>query len=305
MNSPKRLDRPRSKQGDVSWDKAWELALQGLKKAGEGKARAWAVAGAAMTNEELFLFRKLAKDTLGLENFAVMAEPDVPELNFPKFKAPKDGNPNRIGAQILLGVQNAEESVARFAKACAAGEVEHVLVWSSLPHGIEQLPELTRALAAEKVTNVVAVDFQSSVLSELAGVTLATTTWVESGGSWVNHQMLLQAFRPALPAPRQGRVGVEILQELLNRLQGVDAAAAVIEAAPIGGLADPALGGAVQRASGSATVALLAGSGEVALKSRRVVVSAAAVFDELAAGVPQFGGHSHLNLIRQRGAFLV
>ncbi|MCC6464231.1 MAG: (2Fe-2S)-binding protein [Planctomycetes bacterium] len=305
VNSPKRLDRPRSKQGDVSWDKAWELALQGLKKAGEGKARAWAVAGAAMTNEELFLFRKLAKDTLGIENFAVMAEPDVPELNFPKFKAPKDGNPNRIGAQILLGVQNAEESVARFAKACAAGEVEHVLVWSSLPHGIEQLPELTRALAAEKVTNVVAVDFQSSVLSELAGVTLATTTWVESGGSWVNHQMLLQAFRPALPAPRQGRVGVEILQELLNRLQGVDAAAAVIEAAPIGGLADPALGGAVQRASGSATVALLAGSGEVALKSRRVVVSAAAVFDELAAGVPQFGGHSHLNLIRQRGAFLV
>jgi NADH dehydrogenase/NADH:ubiquinone oxidoreductase subunit G len=261
-----------------------------------------------MTNEELFLFRKLVKDRLGISNIAVMAQPDRAPINYPKFKAPADANPNRAGAAILLGVQNAEESIKAFAEACGRGEVEHVLVWAAMPQGMDRLSDVTRALAGEKVGNIVAVDFATSMLTELAHVVLAATTHVETAGSWINHTMLLQAFRPALPYPREGRIGTEILQELLFRLGETATELQPAGATPIVRPADPYRREAVQRGwEGSSTVPVFAGRGEVAVeaKPRKMILSPAAVFDQLAAEVPQFAGHSHLSLIRQKGASLV
>ena len=65
---------------------------------------------------------------------------------------------------------------------------------------------------------------------------------------------------------------------------------------------------AVQRGwEGSSTVPVFHGRGEVAVeaKPRKLILSPAAVFDQLAAEVPQFAGHSHLSLIRSKGANLV
>ncbi len=309
INSPRRMDRPRTQKGEVGWDRGYELAAEALKKAATDPAKAWALANAGMTNEELFLFRKLVKDRLGITNIAVMAAPDVPELNFPKFKAPKDGNANRAGAHMLLGVPDAEASIAAFAQACGRGEVEHVLVWSGLPHGMEVQPEVTRALANEKVSNIVAVDFQTSVLTELAHVSLPTTTYVETAGSWINHTMRLQAFRAALPYPREGRIGTEMLQELLFRMGETAAELPNQGTTPLGkSKEDPYRGTATQRGwEGSSTVPVFAGRGEVAVESkpRKVILSPAAVFDQLAGELPQFAGHSHLSLIRQKGASML
>lgn len=309
INSPKRMDRPLTRNGQVSWDKGYDLAVESLRKAAADPGKSWALAHASMTNEELFLFRRLVKERLGINSVAVMAEPDRAALNFPKFKAPADANANRAGAQIILGVQNAEESVRAFADACGRGEVEHVFVWSGLAHGIEALTDVTRALASEKLNNIVAVDFRTGVLTELAHVALACTTWVETGGSWINHGMLLQAFRPALPYPREGRVGTEILQELLFRLGETATELSDTSKTPLGaGKEDPYRGQVVQRGwEGSSTVPVFAGRGEVAVETRprKVILSPAAVFDQLAGTVPQFGGHSHLSLIRSKGANLV
>src|SRR5690606_36013193 len=163
------MDLPLTKDGNVAWVKGYELAAAGLKAAAAAPGASWAVAHASMTNEELFLLKKLVQK-LGIGNVAVMSEPDVAPLDFPGFKAPADGNANRAGVAIILGVSDCEASVKSFADACGAGNVENVFVWAGLPHGTPEA--VTKALGGEKIRNIVAVDFQRSLLSELANVTL-------------------------------------------------------------------------------------------------------------------------------------
>lgn len=307
INSAKRIDLPQTKTGSVSWAKGFELAATGLKAASENAGRAWAIASASMTNEELFLFRKLTQ-RLGISNIAVIAEPDVAPLDFPGFKAPADGNANRNGVQIVLGVSDCTASVKQFADACGRGDVAHVFIWSSLPHGIEQLEPVMRALGSEKVTNIVAVDFTRSLLTDLADVTLPTTTYVETAGSWVNHEFHLQAFRAALRHPREGRVGIELLQELLYALDdsGEEEGEVTSRGTPQGvSTEDPFVAGNQRGWEGSATIPVFAGGGEIAVKSRKTIVGAAAVFNQMAEEVPQFGGHTHLSLITNHGAKLL
>jgi hypothetical protein len=128
---------------------------------------------------------------------------------------------------------------------------------------------------------------------------------VETGGSWINHESLLQAFRAALPYPRAGRIGTEILQELLFRVGETAVELPAAGSTPISGRDESYRGEVVQSGwSGSSTVPVFAGRGEVAVEARprKVILSPAAVFDELATAMPQFAGQSHLALIRAKGA---
>lgn len=308
INSPKRIDEPLTKKGHVRWDSGYDRAVEGLKKLADNKTDSWAIANAHMTNEELFLFKRLVKDNLGIDNVAVLAAPDVEAYDFPKFKSPADGNPNRNGVNVILGIDNAEASITKFVEAANAGKAKHVFVWSGLPHGMDHHDEFVKALGAEAVESIVAVDFQSSILSELADVTLASTSWYETAGSWINHEWRLQAFRAAMPHPRAGATGVEILQNVLHRMAPQEADSTATEA----GVTTPGGVGSAeyrshseQRADGSATIAVMDKSGEMATKSKVRVVSPAAIFDEMADSVTQFNGQSHLKLIQSKGTPLM
>ncbi len=268
------------RQGEVSWDKGLVLAAESLEKALAEKDSTWALIGASATNEELFLFRKLVKETLGIENIAVMALPDGAPKNFPGFKSPADRNANRFGANMILGIKNAEESVARFIAASEAGTVKHAIVCGGFAHGMTGLEPITKALGGQSVQNIVAIDFQQSILTELAHLTLPSQTYFETGGSWVNCDLRLQAFRASLPFPLKGRAMTEIFQHLLTRMATPVAAAASTASQPLA--ANPA-----------------------APVTPVVTIGAAAIFDDLVKAVPQFAGHSHLSLIRSKGARLL
>lgn len=304
-NCSSRIDQPQTRDNHVNWDSGYDRAVEGLKKASENTGASWAVTHASATNEELYLFKKLI-DKLGITNIAVMCEPDVPALDFPKFKAPTDANANRAGIEIILGVSDCEASIEALAKAAGDGKVENAFVFAGLPHGTPEA--VTKALAAEKITNIVAIDFKKSQLSEMSNVTLASATYIESGGSWVNHEMLLQAFRPALRYAKEGRIGVEIMQELLFRVDENFGENVIVDESktPMGKGADSYIQNTRQRGwEGISTVPVLAGTGELATKTRKIVVSPAAVFNEMADNVPQFGGHTHLKLIKSHGVKLV
>jgi NADH-quinone oxidoreductase subunit G len=111
VNSEKRFDRPLVKGGSgdrsVAWATGYSRAAEALKKMGAEKGEAWILAQASATNEELWLVKQISL-ALGIENLAVMAAPDREPINYPGFKAPKDANANRLGAQIILGVSSAE-----------------------------------------------------------------------------------------------------------------------------------------------------------------------------------------------------
>ncbi|MCC6573447.1 MAG: (2Fe-2S)-binding protein [Planctomycetes bacterium] len=285
-NSPKRMDRPHTRQGDVSWEKGLTLAHDALTKARSDKESAWALIHASATNEELYLFRKLFKETLGIENIAVMALPDGEALNFPQFKSPADRNANRFGAQMILGVKNAEESTAKFIAAAEAGTVKHAIVCAGFAHGVQGIEPVAKALGSQSVQNITVIDFQQSLLTELAHLTLPSQTYFETGGSWVNCDLRLQAFRASLPFPLKGRAMTEIFQDLIAKL-----------ATPEQPSATTTIGD-----NGVAVAVAVAASTTV---KPRVIIGAAAIFDELVKAVPQFAGHSHLSLIRSKGAKLL
>ena len=293
VNSDKRYDRPLVKSAtgtdkSVSWSKGFTLATEALQKAAAEKDSAWALVHASATNEELWLFKMLV-DSLGITNRAVIAAPDREPIVLKAFQAPKDSNANRAGARIILGIDNAEDSISRFVAASKAGSVKHVFVLSGLPHGFEGLAPVTEALGQQSVSNIVAIDFQQGLLTELANVSLASQTWFENGGSWVNADNRLQAFRAALPFGLKGRPATEILQELLTR---VSTSGSQPGTAPAGS-PTPETNTSAATATATATAA-----------TPKVILGPAALFDELAPQVPQFTGHSHLSLIRTKGTKL-
>mgnify|MGYP000875159465 CR=1 FL=1 len=288
VNGDKRFDRPLLKASSgpdksVSWTKGYAAAAELLQKAATDSANAWALIHASATNEELWLFKKLTQ-ALGISNIAVIAAPDRKPIDLKGFKAPADANANRAGARLVLGIASAEESLTRFIEAAKSSKARHVLVVSGLPHGFEGLSALTEALGQQSVENIVALDFQQGLLTELAHVSLASQTWFETGGSWINADHRLQAFRPALPFGIKGRPVTEILQELLSRVAPQSAPQAAAPAA---------------QAAGSATAVA---APPVTLP--RVVLGAAALFDEMAARVEALKGHSHLSLVRSKGAVI-
>jgi NADH-quinone oxidoreductase subunit G len=286
VNSEKRFDRPLIKGGSgdrsVSWASGYTRAAEALKKMSAEAGEAWVLTHASATNEELWLVKQIAQ-ALGLSNIAVIAAPDREPVNYPGFKVPQDANANRAGARAILGVENAEDSVAKFVAAAKEGKAKHVFVLGGAPHGLDGLPQVADALGQQAVGNIVAIDFQQSVLTDLAHVALAGQTWFENGGSWINGEGRLQAFRASLPFGLKGRAMTEILQELLSRVAPQPAAQAVATSqAQVGGTA----------------------TATVATEAPKVTLGAAALFDELAKSVPQFAGHSHLSLIRSKGAKL-
>lgn len=286
VNGEKRFDRPLLKgaSGDrsVNWATGYSKAADALAKFKSEAGDSWVLAHASATNEELWLVKQLAA-ALGVSNLGVLAAPDRAPIDYPGFKAPSDANANRAGAKLILGVENAEESVGRFVSAAKEGRVKNVFVLGGAPHGLEGLPQVADALGQQAVSNIVAVDFQQSVLTDLAHVALAGQTWLENGGSWINSDHRLQAFRAALPFGLQGRAMTEILQELLARVSPSPVAQAPSQA---------------QAQSGGTATAIVASA------PARVKLGAAALFDELAKALPPLAGHSHLTLIRSKGAKL-
>ena len=95
VNSEERLKEPSIKGDELSasWPRAIQAAAEQLKS--NPKATAM-IASARMTNEELFLARRLAK-TLSIELFDVLPRPQKGD----GFLISEDGNPNSTGAKLI------------------------------------------------------------------------------------------------------------------------------------------------------------------------------------------------------------
>lgn len=212
LESPARLTEPMLKDENGrragSWEEALELAGKRLAAIpGEELAL---VASARMTNEELYLVRRLAAQ-LGVQRMDVV--PRMRESDGLLIAA--DRNPNSLGAKLVLGIQNPGQELAAIRDGVREGRIRGLVVLGEnlLEAGFE-LEDL------RKLKFLLASDILANDLTEQADVVLPGAGWAEKRGSLFNVQGRLQRLNRAAMAPGLARDDWEFLADLLRATAG-------------------------------------------------------------------------------------
>jgi NADH-quinone oxidoreductase subunit G len=206
VNSEERLKEPIIK-GDglpASWPKAIQLAAEQLKSNPNATAM---IASARMTNEELFLARRLAK-ALKTELFDVLPRPQKGD----GFLISEDGNPNTTGAR-LIGV--ATGKLREIASGVSGGTIKSLLVLGedALECGVSETD-------LEKLDSLVVTAILPDRTTANATVLLPAASWAEKRGSMINLKGRLQRLNKAISSPGAARDDWEILRDLIQAVSG-------------------------------------------------------------------------------------
>jgi len=209
----KRILNPTVRQGGepaaVKWNYALAQAGEKLKALEPGEIAM--LASAKMTNEELFLAKRLAK-ALEIKLIDVVPRPQDGD----GYLISEDGNPNTSGAQ-LLGMTSGTpgEKLETIAKGVRDGKIKGVIV---LGENLEDAG-LTEA-EIDKLEVIVATGLLPNATTDRATVLLPSAGWAEKRGSMINLKHRLQRLNKAVEPPQQARDDWEILRDLIQAITG-------------------------------------------------------------------------------------
>jgi NADH-quinone oxidoreductase subunit G len=213
VNSPDRLKMPQVREGQQLVDTSWNNALV---KAGEAlkqfqKDEVAVVASARMTNEELWLTKKLI-DSIGTSLHDIV--PRFAEADQILMSA--DRNPNTLGAQIT-GVTGEEPGsrLKEIADKIKSGALKAVV---ALGEDLTQL-ELT-AEDLNKLAALIVMDILPNETTRSASILLPSSAFSEKRGSMINVKGRLQRLNRATQAPGTARDDWEIIRDLIQQLTG-------------------------------------------------------------------------------------
>jgi NADH-quinone oxidoreductase subunit G len=206
VNSSERLNEPAIKGEDLpaSWPNAIRAAAEQLMA--HAKATAM-IASARMTNEELFLARRLAL-ALGIELFDVLPRPQKGD----GFLISEDGNPNTLGAK-LIGL--ATGRLQEIASGVSGGTIKSLLVLGEDASECG-IPEDD----LKKLDSLVVTTILPDRTTANATVLLPSASWAEKRGSMINVKGRLQRLNRAISSPGKARDDWEILRDLIQAVSG-------------------------------------------------------------------------------------
>jgi NADH-quinone oxidoreductase subunit G len=212
--SKDRLAKPLVKGHGSTWLQAQAAAVELLRKGGRLAigVSAWA------TTEAMEEVARLAKAT-GARVFGYAAAGRQDQV-FPGFTISGDRNPNRAGLKSVLGIEDADASLATIA--AEASQLDCVVLINNIP-GSPVSDQLQKLVDSAKA--VVLVDFAESALSKNSkvAVVLASLTHFESSGTYINGKGISQSFSPVLDPSTSGRTAQEVLRDLTQALAPVQA----------------------------------------------------------------------------------
>ena len=191
----------------------WKTAINqaGLQLRQFNGANIAIVASGRMTNEELWLTRKIA-DVLDVRYIDI-----VPRFGVGyDILLSEDRNPNATGARLILALDSEPgEKLSQLVKAVESGEIRALLVLGENPAkfglDVEQLGSLPA---------FVVMDILSNAANEHATVLLPAAGFAEKRGSMINGKGRLQRLNRAIRPPGNARDDWEILRDLLQALGG-------------------------------------------------------------------------------------
>ena len=214
LHDEQRLVSPMVRQANhqlqaVDWRKAVAAAAAQLR---EFKPEEIAiVASARMTNEELYLTRRLAD---GLKCDLIDVVPRSGEADDILLNA--DRNPNTSGAK-LLKVSHDEPGVrlAEIVEGVKTGKIHAVICLG------EDLSEVgLDASVLQELSCLVVMGILPNTTTEAATVVLPSAGFAEKRGSMINAKGRLQRLNRAIPSPGDAHDDWEILRDLTQALTG-------------------------------------------------------------------------------------
>ncbi len=214
LDGPDRLVDPLVKDGPrhrpVAWSQAFQTLSEGLLDL--GGAQIGILASARMTNEELFLVRRLARQ-LGVEQIDVLPRPQQGD----GYLISSDGNSNTEGAKLILGLNEPGAALPGMVEATRRGELKALLAFGEDAMDAGWTGEDLRKLSFFGVMHLLA-----HAASAEAQVVLPSAGWVEKRGSMINVTGRLQRLNQATFPPGNARDDWEILKSITESLTGTN-----------------------------------------------------------------------------------
>src|ERR1700736_1356769 len=213
LNSPERLQNPQIREKESLVDASWKSALA---KAGEepkkfGKDRIGIIGSARMTNEELWLTKKLI-ESLGTTDYDIVPRPGEAD----RILVSADRNPNTLGAQ-LFGVanENPGAKLPEMVEKIRSGSICAIIALG------EDLTEIgLTGQDLQKLSLLIAIGILPNETTRHATVLLPGSGFAEKRGSMINIKGRLQRLNRAVKAPGEARDDWEILRDLIQQLTG-------------------------------------------------------------------------------------
>ncbi|HLB33070.1 MAG: NADH dehydrogenase [Verrucomicrobia bacterium RIFCSPHIGHO2_12_FULL_41_10] len=206
-----RLTKPQLKHHNIrtnaSWNEAVTTAATSLQQEQPGSIAL--IASGRMTNEELFLTRRLAQ-ALSIELVDIRPRPQEGD----DFLIAKDGNPNTRGAQ-LLGLTGKEPGayLPEIASGIASGKITSLICLHENAVACGIAPE-----DLAKLKNLIVLDILPNETTRLASIVFPGSGAAEKRGSMINIKGRLQRLNQAINPPGDARSDWEILRNLLQIL---------------------------------------------------------------------------------------
>jgi NADH-quinone oxidoreductase subunit G len=218
IDAANRLRKPKLKRGEglreVLWEEAVREVAASLKRvlAEHGPQGIAVLASPQMSNEELFLVRKLFRDCLKIEAIESRVPSNAPVYS-DDFLITADKNPNTRGAEILFPGGSGSEALLR---ACSEGRMHFLYIFQ---HDLSRGYDLQ--YVRETLGKVDCVVFQGSwehPTATLAHVQLPAAVYAEKEGTFTNFQGRVQRFRAAVPPIGESLPDLDILARLAAEL---------------------------------------------------------------------------------------
>jgi NADH-quinone oxidoreductase subunit G len=218
IDAPNRLKTPQLKQGDAYQETSWTRAIQevaaSLKRllAASGPHGIAVLASPQMSNEELFLIRRIFKDNLGIEKIENRVLSDAAVYS-DDFLITADKNPNTRGVQLFLPSGSGSKALL---EACAEGKIRFLYIFQhDLTLGFDP------KYVSDTLERVECVVFQGSwdnSTAALADILLPAAVYAEKEGTFTNIQDRVQRFRAAVPPIGESLPDLDILSRLAQEL---------------------------------------------------------------------------------------
>lgn len=208
VSSEDRLKQPevRGRIGDEppTWEQTINLAAEALKRS---TGKVGILASGRMTNEELFLTKRLAAavDAKVWDILPRTGEADG-------LLIASDRNPNTNGAK-LLGIANGK--VEKIAESIRNHDVSTLLVLGEDATKLGLTP-----VDFARLNTVIVMDILPNPTMDYAHIVLPASAWCEKRGSMINIKNRLQRLNKAVDAPGQARDDWEILRDLILAVSG-------------------------------------------------------------------------------------
>ncbi len=203
-----RLTTPLVKGLPARWDQVIALAAESLQRNAGAIAM---IASARMTNEELFLAKRLAA-ALRVEHVEV-----VPHIGEPDgVMIVADRNPNTNGAKLLGATGNQPGArLSEIVFGVRSGAIKAIICFGEDLTGCGfEVADLA------KLDALIALGLLPDKTTSQASIVLPASGWAEKRGSMVNIKGRLQRLNQAVAAPGQARDDWEILRDLIQAVSG-------------------------------------------------------------------------------------